>query len=186
MPYKPCLASSWITSTEGFKLKYILERTKELSKERYPKAIISKNFEDILADEEVELIVVNTPNQLHAPMAKAALLAGKHVVVEKPFAISVAEGQELIDLSKSKNLSLNVYHNKRFEGEFKTVQELIKNRTVGDISLFETHFDRYRPDIGPKKWKEEGFTREWPDYITMDAGTKKRVDDQIRKAGFTF
>ena len=120
-----------------------------------PKAIISKNFEDLLADEEVELIVVNTPNQLHAPMAKAALLAGKHVVVEKPFAITVAEGQALIDLAKSKKLSLNVYHNKRFEGEFKTVQELIQNRTVGDISLFETHFDRYRPDIGPKKWKEE-------------------------------
>lgn len=139
----------------GFQLKYILERSKELSKTTYPKAIIARSFEEILADSTVELVVVNTPNELHAPMTKAALLAGKHVVVEKPFAITETEGKELITLAQSKNLCLNVYHNKRFEGEFKTVKQLLEHNTLGDISLFETHFDRYRPEIGVKKWKEE-------------------------------
>jgi len=140
---------------KDFQLKYILERSKDLSKARYPKTIIARSFDEILADPTMELVVVNTPNQLHVPMVKSALMAGKHVVVEKPFAISVAEGQELIDLAKSKNLCLNVYHNKRFEGEFKTVEQLIQNHSLGEISLFETHFDRYRPEIGEKKWKEE-------------------------------
>lgn len=140
---------------EGFRLKYIVERSKELSKERYPEAIIARTFEEVLADPEVELVVVNTPNQLHVPMTKAALMAGKHVVVEKPFAITVAEGQELMALAEAKHLCLNVYHNKRFEGEFKTVAQLIRNHSLGQINLFETHFDRYRPEIGTKKWKEE-------------------------------
>jgi scyllo-inositol 2-dehydrogenase (NADP+) len=140
---------------EGFHFKYIVERTKQLSKERYPHVTIARSFEEVLADPEVELVVVNTPNQLHASMTQASLLEGKHVVVEKPFAIKVEEGQALIDLAKAKNLCLNVYHNKRFEGEFKTVAQLIRNHSLGEISLFETHFDRYRPEIGSKKWKEE-------------------------------
>ncbi|MDB5272750.1 MAG: oxidoreductase [Chitinophagaceae bacterium] len=145
----------FIEAHEGFQLKYILERTASLSKERYPNVVIACSFEELLQDEEVELIVVNTPNQLHAPMAKQALLAGKHVVVEKPFSITVAEGKEVMAIAKQQGKTLNVFHNKRFEGEFKTVRQLIQDKTLGELSLFETHFDRYRPEIGTKKWKEE-------------------------------
>ncbi|HSZ71946.1 MAG TPA: Gfo/Idh/MocA family oxidoreductase [Cytophagaceae bacterium] len=145
----------FIEAHEGFQLKYILERTASLSKLRYPQAIIVRSFEDILKEEEVELVVVNTPNQLHAPMAKQALQAGKHVVVEKPFSITVNEGKEVMNIARQQYKSLNIYHNKRFEGEFKTVRELIKNETLGRLISFETRFDRYRPEIGTKKWKEE-------------------------------
>jgi scyllo-inositol 2-dehydrogenase (NADP+) len=145
----------FIEAHPGFQLKYILERTASLSAERYPKSIIARSFEEVLNDQEVELIVVNTPNQLHAPMAKQALLAGKHVIVEKPFSITVEEGKDVMKTARQQEKTLNVFHNKRFEGEFKTVRQLIQDGVLGQLSLFETHFDRYRPEIGPKKWKEE-------------------------------
>jgi len=144
-----------ISAHSGFNLKYILERTKEKSRERYPNAIIVKSFEALLSNPSIELIIVNTPNYLHYSMTKDALTAGKHVVVEKPFTVSVEEGVELIELAKEKKLVLGVFHNKRLEGEFKTVSKIIKDNTLGRLELFETHFDRYRPEIGPKKWKEE-------------------------------
>ena len=145
----------FIEAHPGFQLKYILERTASLSAERYPKSIIVRSFEEVLNDQEVELVVVNTPNQLHAPMAKQALLAGKHVIVEKPFSITVEEGKDVMNIARQQQKTLNVFHNKRFEGEFKTVRQLIQDGVLGQLSLFETHFDRYRPEIGPKKWKEE-------------------------------
>lgn len=145
----------FIEAHPGFQLKYILERTNSFSKERYPQALIARSFEELLKDDEVELVVVNTPNQLHAPMAKQALLAGKHVIVEKPFSITVEEGKEVMAIALHQQKTLNVFHNKRFEGEFKTVRQLIQDGVLGPLSLFETHFDRYRPEIGTKKWKEE-------------------------------
>jgi len=145
----------FIEAHPGFQLKYIVERTASLSVARYPQATIARSFEEVLKDPEVELVVVNTPNQLHAPMAKQALLAGKHVIVEKPFSITVEEGKEVMAIARQQKKTLNVFHNKRFEGEFKTVRQLIQDETLGPLSLFETHFDRYRPEIGPKKWKEE-------------------------------
>ncbi len=145
----------FIEAHPGFQLKYIVERTASLSAERYPQSIIARSFEEVLNDKKVELVVVNTPNQLHAPMAKQALLAGKHVIVEKPFSITVEEGKEVMNAALQQQKSLNVFHNKRFEGEFKTVHQLIQDGVLGKLSLFETHFDRYRPEIGPKKWKEE-------------------------------
>lgn len=145
----------FIEAHPGFQLKYIVERTASLSAARYPQSIIARSFEEMLNDDEVELVVVNTPNQLHAPMAKQALQAGKHVIVEKPFSITVAEGKEVMEIARQHGKTLNVFHNKRFEGEFKTVRQLIQDGVLGKLSLFETHFDRYRPEIGPKKWKEE-------------------------------
>jgi scyllo-inositol 2-dehydrogenase (NADP+) len=145
----------FIAAHPGFQLKYIVERTASLSKARYPESIIARSFEEVLEDDTVELVVVNTPNQLHASMAKQALLAGKHVIVEKPFSITVEEGKEVINTAHEQQKTLNVFHNKRFEGEFKTIRQLIEDGVLGQISLFETHFDRYRPEIGPKKWKEE-------------------------------
>ena len=139
----------------GFQLEYIVERSASSSAARHPRARIARSFEEVLEDDEVELVVVNTPNQLHAPMATQALLAGKHVVVEKPFAITVAEGKEVMRVAARRGKTLNVFHNKRFEGEFRTVRELLKSNALGKISSFETHFDRYRPEIGAKRWKEE-------------------------------
>ena len=137
-----------------FKIKKILERTKNNSATIIPDAEIVRSYQEILEDTEIDLIVVNTPNFLHYEMCKQALLHGKHVVLEKPFTVTVEEGRGLIELAKEKGLVLSVYHNRRFDSGHKTVKEILDKKLLGDLKVFEAHFDRFRPEIGPKKWKE--------------------------------
>jgi len=138
-----------------FKIKKILERTKNNSAKIVPDAKIVRSYEEILEDTEIDLIVVNTPNFLHYEMCKQALLHGKHVVLEKPFTVTVEEGRDLIELAKKKGLVLSVYHNRRFDSGHKTVKEILDEKLLGNLKIFEAHFDRFRSEIGPKKWKEE-------------------------------
>lgn len=147
----------FIERNPNFELKSILERSKSKSKELYPNATIVRGYDELLQDKELDVIVVNLPTYLHFEMAKQALLSGKHVVLEKPMAASIEESMELLTIAKEKELMLAVYHNKRFEGGFKTIEKLRDNRVFGDIqnSRFAVH--RYRPEIGPKAWKEENY-----------------------------
>ncbi len=141
----------------NFNLKLILERSKSISKERYPNARIVRNFDDLLNDKQVELIVVNPPTYLHFEMAKSALLAGKHIVVEKPITATSQESKELIQIAQKQNLLIAVYHNKRFEGGFKTVKKLLSENQLGELANCKIALHRFRPEIGPKVWKEEDF-----------------------------
>lgn len=147
-----------IEACANIELTTILERSKSLSKDKYPNASIVRSYDLILADDAIDLVIVNTPNQLHYPMAKAAIEAGKHLVIEKPFTNTVAEGEELIRLAKEHNVVLSVFHNKRFEGDFLFIKDLIQEKKIGKtLQYAEFRFDRYRPDIGPKKWKENNL-----------------------------
>lgn len=137
------------------KLAAILERSKQEAAERYPEVAIVRRYEQLLEDPGIDLVVVNTPNTLHYDMARAALEAGKHVVLEKPFTNTVAEGQELIALAKSRGLMLSVYHNRRLQSGFKTARQLLQKQTLGDLASYRISVDRYRPEPGPKKWKEQ-------------------------------
>lgn len=107
----------------------------------------------IIADPAVELVVVATPNATHFPLAMAALEAGKHVVVDKPFALSTAEADALIALAEAKGLQLSVFHNRRWDGDFLTVRQAVEARRLGDILLCEAHWDRFRPQRKPG-WRE--------------------------------
>jgi scyllo-inositol 2-dehydrogenase (NADP+) len=102
---------------------------------------------------DIDLVVISAPNSEHYPFARAALLAGKHVVLEKPFVNTVAEGQELIELAREKQLTLSVFHNRRWDGDFVTVRKLLTEGTLGVISHYESHFDRFRP-APRQRWKE--------------------------------
>ncbi len=147
----------FIEKHPNFELKSILERSKNTSKEFYPNAQIVRNYSELLEDTGIELIVVNTPSYLHYEMAKQALLAGKNVIIEKPFTSNSEEGLELIQLAKSKNLLLSVYHNKRFEGDFSTIKSLLKENRLGTLTKFQIALHRYKPEIGVKKWKENNI-----------------------------
>jgi len=138
-----------------FRVTKILERNKQLSKEKIPQATIVKTFEDIINDKEIDLVVVNTPNELHFPMCKESLLSGKHVIVEKPFVNTVEEGEELIELAKKKKLILAVYQSKRTEGDFKTLKKILDEKILGELKILESQVLRWKPDLGPKKWKVE-------------------------------
>ncbi len=141
----------------GFELIGSWERTKKLIQEDYPSVISYSSLEDVLAS-DAELIIVNTPVGTHFEYAKKALLAGKHIVVEKAFTTTVAEAQELTDLAKAKGLKLAVFQNRRWDSDFKTVKKVLDEKSLGEIVEAEFHFDRYNPLLSPKTHKETANT----------------------------
>ena len=138
----------------GFHLYAVWERSKNIAQDKYPGVKTYRQLEDLLADDCIELVVVNTPNFTHFEYTKKLLQAGKHVVVEKPFTVTVAEGEELIRLANEKNLLLSVYHNRRFDSDYKVVKKVIAEGWLGPVVEAKFHFDRYREDLSPKVHKE--------------------------------
>lgn len=144
----------FIANHPGFDLTAIVERHKDESSRRYPDARRYRSFEDLIADKDIRLIVVNTPVQTHFDYVKAALLAGKDVVVEKPFTVTAAEARELDKLAHDKNLFLSVYQNRRYDGDYRQVKKVVTENLLGDLKEVEIRFDRYRPGFGGKQHKE--------------------------------
>ncbi|WP_340112458.1 Gfo/Idh/MocA family oxidoreductase [Maribellus mangrovi] len=140
----------------GFEVVAVLERSKELSKGLFPAVKIVRSYDAILNDNEIELIVVNTPDKLHYEMAKAAMLKGKHVVVEKPVTLNSDEAADLIELAQEKGVVFSVFQNRRWDADFRTVRKVLEEAKFGRLIEFESHFDRYRTYIAPDTWKEEG------------------------------
>lgn len=146
-----------INSVEGFRITKIMtsnENKIASAKEDFPEAEVVSDFNDLISDQNIDLVVITTPNHLHRDMAKMALEAGKHVVVEKPFTATVEEANELIDLASKKNLILSVNHNRRWDSDFLTVKKVVEGKKLGDIVDYEAHFDRFR-NIVANGWKEE-------------------------------
>jgi predicted dehydrogenase len=144
-----------LAANPHFKITKVLERNSEQSKLRYPEVEVVKNYQALIQDEALELIVVNTPNALHFDMAQQALQAGKHVVLEKPFTVTTAEAHELISLAKAQNRVLTAFQNRRWDGGFRTLQHVVKQQLLGKLVYFEAHYDRYRNYVQPNTWKEE-------------------------------
>jgi scyllo-inositol 2-dehydrogenase (NADP+) len=139
---------------KGFELYGVFERTKNLAEEKYPGIKTFRSLDAMLADDAIELVIVNTPTYTHFEYAKMALLAGKHVVVEKAFTTTVAEAEELITLATTQNKKLSVYQNRRWDSDFKTVQKVVQQKLLGEVVEAEIHFDRYNENLSPKLHKE--------------------------------
>ncbi|ACE85815.1 Gfo/Idh/MocA family oxidoreductase [Cellvibrio japonicus] len=146
-----------ITAEPRLKLHSILQRQQPTALADYPQVTVAQSFAEIIENPDIHLVVVNTPNEFHFPMAKAALLAGKHVVVEKPFTLSLAEGEALIALAEQQQRILSVFQNKRLESDHLDVQQVIQSGQLGRIVEVEWHYDRYRTSITHKKWKEDNL-----------------------------
>ena len=144
----------FIDTLPEFELTAVLERTKEKSKEHYPNTQIVRSAEELLAFPGIELIVITTPNETHYDLARLSLEAGKHVLLDKPFTVDSKEATSLIELAKEKNKILTVYHNRRFQSDFITLQSLIKKGTLGEIKEYRASIERYRPELRPHLWKE--------------------------------
>ena len=149
----------FISVIPDFDLKYIVERTKNRSKEKYPNVRILRSFDELLAIPEIALVVVNTPDVTHYELTKKALLAGKHVIVEKPFVFNVEDGEELIKLAAEKSLFLCVYQNRRWDGDFLTVQKIVQSGVLGRVVEFSSAYQRYRNFIQKDTWKEVADNR---------------------------
>ncbi len=141
----------------GFELKGIVERIKNESKEKYPGTKVYRSVEELINDNEIQLVIVNTPAYTHYEYAKAAIEAGKHVIVEKPMVPSVKEAERLVQLAKDHKVLLNVYQNRRYDGDYRAVQGIIETKILGDLKEIEIKYDRYRPGLSGKAHKEGGF-----------------------------
>ncbi len=134
----------------------ILERSRNLSRQLFPESTIVRNYAEMLNDPEIELVVVNTPDALHYDMARQALNAGKHVIVEKPATQMSWQAEALLQLAREKGLIFTSYQNRRWDNDFLTVQKVLEQGDLGRLIEFESHFDRYRTYVTPNTWKEEG------------------------------
>src|SRR5215831_1676441 len=148
----------FLTTSKDFELVSVLERHKQESKEKYPSVQVVTGIEELLNNPAVELVVITTPNETHFPFAKAALKAGKHVVLEKPFTNTSEEARQLIDMAEEAGKVLSVYQNRRYVSDFLTIREILNNKLLGEVHSFEGHYDRYRPEARPNAWREEAKT----------------------------
>lgn len=126
-----------------------------VAKERYPDALIVADANDIINADDIDLVVISTPNLSHYSLAQQALEAGKHVVLDKPFTINTKDADELIKLAAQVNKLLTVYHNRRFDSDINTVKKLISSGLLGNVVEYESRYDRFRNFLKPGAWREE-------------------------------
>ena len=146
----------FVSAVPGLRLAAILQRKGDEAAKAWPATRIVRSLDELLADKSIELVVVSTPNQTHFALAKQALEAGKHVVIDKPFAATSEEALELGRIAKAKGLLVIPFHNRRWDGDFQTVRKLLQEGAVGRLVTFESHFDRFRPIPRENTWKEAG------------------------------
>lgn len=133
---------------DKIKIKAIYQRTlRPTSWENIPGVEYTDDLGKILCDSEIDVIVVNTPSQSHYSMAKKVLEAGKHCVIEKPFATNIEDAAELFKLAKEKNITVQCYQNRRFDSDFLTAQKVIASGKLGKIFEVCMHYDYYRAEV---------------------------------------
>ena len=144
--------SPFIDVNPNFNLHTIVT-TGELAAQKYPKTHITDSFEALLANPEIDLVIICSPNALHYSQAKAAMQAGKHVIVEKPFTVNSTEAQSLIEISKETGKQLFPFHNRRWDSDLLTLKHIIAQGYLGKIVDYESRFDRFTPEIVRATWK---------------------------------
>ena len=142
-----------IRVVEGLRLTTIVQRS-GAPDPRYADVEFVRSVDELLT-RAIDLVVIATPNASHHPIAKQCLLAGRHVVIEKPLSAIVAEAEELARLSEEKRRVLSAYQNRRYVGDFVTLQHLLSEGVLGRVVVFESHFDRFRPQLKPAAWREQ-------------------------------
>ncbi|MGA8265565.1 MAG: oxidoreductase [Ignavibacteriaceae bacterium] len=145
----------FIHFTEGMKLTKVLERHSDNAVRDYPYVQVVRNLSDILDDDQIDLVVIATPHKTHFDYGKQSILAGKHVVMEKPFTPTSDEAQELIELAQKHDRVISPFQNRRLDSDFLTVKKLLEDKKLGELIEFESHFDRFRNYLRPDTWKEE-------------------------------
>jgi len=144
-----------IAATPGLALRTVVSSDPAKVAADLPDVRVVADLEAALADPAIDLVVIATPNALHAPQAIAALRAGKAVVVDKPFAVTAAEAQTMAEAARAADKLLAVFHNRRWDSDFLTLQRLMADGVLGQIVQFESHFDRFRPVVRDR-WRERG------------------------------
>jgi predicted dehydrogenase len=119
----------------------------------HPHVRVVPDLEEACAGEDIGLVVIASPNLTHAPLAHAALARGKHVVVDKPFTLDIAEARAVVAHADEAQRVVSVFQNRRWDADFLTLRSLVDNGVLGEVSEFHSHFDRYRPEV-TDRWRE--------------------------------
>ena len=142
-----------IRSVPGLKLAKIATSRRQQVAKDLPGVAVVAAAEDLFSDPAIDLVVIASPSAHHYEHARTALLAVKHVVVDKPLAATSRDASELIELAANRNCVLSVFQNRRWDNDFLTVQHAIKQGWLGKVFHYEAHFDRFRPQI-KAGWRE--------------------------------
>lgn len=142
-----------IAATPGLELTAIVSGQPEKVGTHWPTVRVLPDIDAALTDPGIDLIVVATPNDTHADLARRALHAGKHVVVDKPFTVTLTDARDLAALAHQSPGLLSIFHNRRWDADFLTLADLVRQGTLGRITQFESHFDRFRP-VPRDRWRE--------------------------------
>ncbi|MBK8060035.1 MAG: oxidoreductase [Gemmatimonadetes bacterium] len=142
-----------IDSVDGLRLHTIVSSQEALVREHWPSVRVHREFDAALADPETDLVVLASPNAVHAEQAHAALGAGKHVVVDKPFTVTLEEAESVVAHAERAGRVVSVFHNRRWDSDFLTVRKLIAEGALGEVTYFESRIDRYRPVVRDR-WRE--------------------------------
>lgn len=145
-----------IAQTPGLHLHTVVSRQAEAVNAAWPQAHVVAEAAQAFADPQIDAVVIATPNQTHAPLALAALAQGKHVLVDKPFTLDVAEAQQVLAQAQRVGRIVSVFQNRRWDGDFLGVRALLEAGTLGEIAEFHSHFDRHRPQVGDR-WREHAL-----------------------------
>jgi len=167
----------FINDSSHFTLYSIVQRTPKADDDAskdWPDAKIYRSADDLIADKDIDVIVITTAPDSHAALATQAMKAGKHVLVEKPFTPTSSEAHELCKVAKDNNVLLTVYQNRRYDIDFLTLKSLLDEGALGRVVDFETHFDRHRPEMPvAQSWKTDPANNS----VVFDIGT--HLMDQV-------
>lgn len=141
-----------IATNPAFELSHVVERHAARSQVRYPTVKVVRSHRELM-EQPVDVVVVLTPNESHFEIARDALEAGKHVVLDKPMTVSSQEADELIDLAASRARILTVFQNRRWDSDFLTLKKVLAQGVLGRVSEVESRFDRFRPRL-KGGWRE--------------------------------
>ncbi|MBB5637866.1 putative dehydrogenase [Pedobacter cryoconitis] len=144
----------FVDAHAGFNLSAVVERSEKTAKLRFPGIKSYNSVDELIADQEIELVIINTPNYTHFEFAQKALRAGKHVLVEKPFTVTAAEADLLFATAKEHNLYILPYQNRRYDSDFLAAKDVVDSGKLGRPVEAHIRYDRYRYTIGPKVFKE--------------------------------
>lgn len=145
-----------VQATPGLELACVVQRSGEDAKKEFPEAHLARSVEEMLSDVGIQLVVIATPSYSHYELAKQCLHEQRHVVIDKPFTLTSDEAAKLIHMARHRNLLLTVYQNRRWDGDFQTVRQVIASGDLGRLVTMESHFDRFRPEPRRDAWRESG------------------------------
>lgn len=143
-----------IRAVPGLRLAAIVQRNGNEAATQYPDVRVVRTLVELLNIREIRLVVIATPNDSHYALAHRCLAAGRDVLVDKPFTTTLEKAATLVQLARKQGRLITVYQNRRFDGDFQAVRQLVAGGALGRIVRFESNYDRYRPQLRPGAWRE--------------------------------